>query len=348
DLISDAGKALEVLMQQSEVDASDITIIGHSEGTVIVPRIAITNPNIRNIVLMGAAAHNIYDIIYWQTVDRAVFFSENVMDTNLDGLISIQEVLEVIERGELSYETNGLIQNITGQYDWNPGFDSDKDGYCSIQNELKPLMVQYFDMIFPSDPTSPNYWPWLQSHRALEDTNLDLIGNVSASILILQGEAEIQAPVEGAFLLEQRLTEINHPDHTLITYPGLGHSFYPAKGLVQPLGPIRDYVLSDLADWLKDPARKVRYLTAQIEDLNTELNLKTSELESAKTTIAELEGQVKDLQSESSSLQNTMIELERRNSELQSALDLSKNIAYIAIGIAIIAVAAAVMALRKR
>jgi len=348
DLIRDAGKALEVLMQQSEVDASDITIIGHSEGTAIAPRIAITNPSIRNIVLMGAAVYNIYDVFYWQCVDRNVFFSENVLDTNFDGLISIQEVLEAIERGELSYENNGLIQNITGQYDWNPGFDADKDGYCSIQKELKPQMVQFFDMVATSDPTSPYYWPWIQSHRALEDTNLDLIGNVSASIFILQGESEIQSPVEGAFLLEQRLTEINHPDHTLITYPGLGHSFYPAKGLVQPLGPIRDYVLSDLVAWLKDPVRKVRYLTAQIEDLNTKLNLKTSELESAKTKIAELEGQVEDLQSESSSLQNTATELERRNSELQSDLDLSTNLAYIAIIIAIIAVVVAAMTLRKR
>jgi alpha/beta superfamily hydrolase len=348
DLISDAEKALEVLMQQSEVDTSDITIIGHSEGTIIAPRIAINNTGVRNIVLMGAAAHNVYDILYWQVVDSTVFFSENVLDGNLDGLISIQDVLEAIDSGDLSYETNGLIQNITGQYEWKPEFDVNGDGYCSIENELKSYWVQFFDMIVTSDPTSPYYWPWLQSHRALKDCNLDLIGDVSTNILILQGESETQCPVEQAFLLEQKLTESNHPDHTLITYRGLGHSFYPAKGLVQPLGPIQDYVLSDLVAWLKDSARKFRDFTAQVEDFNTEFDLKASELESAKTEISRLESQVNDLQNTSSCLQNTMIELEIRNSDLQSGLTLSKNLAYVAMGVAIMAFVVTGVTLRKR
>jgi len=274
--------------------------------------------------------------------------AKNVLDGNLDGLISIQDVLEAIDSGDLNYETNGLIQNITGQYEWKPEFDVNGDGYCSIENELKSYWVQFFDMIVTSDPTSPYYWPWLQSHRALKDCNLDLIGDVSTNILILQGESETQCPVEQAFLLEQKLTESNHPDHTLITYRGLGHSFYPAKGLVQPLGPIQDYVLSDLVAWLKDSARKFRDFTAQVEDFNTEFDLKASELESAKTEISRLESQVNDLQNTSSCLQNTMIELEIRNSDLQSGLTLSKNLAYVAMGVAIMAFVVTGVTLRKR
>lgn len=83
------------------------------------------------------------------------------------------------------------------------------------------------------------------------DTNLAVIGNVSAGILILHGEGDTRAPVEQAYLLEQRLTEINHPVHTLITYSGLGHTFYPVDGWIQPEGPIQDYVLSDIVEWLK-------------------------------------------------------------------------------------------------
>ena len=342
DLIRDVEKALQVLMQQSEVDASDITIIGHSEGTAIAPRIAVEDPRVKNIVLLGAYAQNLSDVIYFQLVDRLIFYAEEI-DRNHDGLLSIQEVyatleVELIELSPLP--PNAMIENSTGEWLWYPGLDADEDGYFSIHEELKPLRIQTFEW-FTTSHDIPVY-KWLQSHFAL-DTNLAVIGNVSASILILQGEGETQAPVEQAFLLEQRLTEINHPDHALITYPGLGHSFYPVDGWIQPLGPIQDYVLSDLAAWLKDPGRKVRYLTAQIADLNAELNLKTSELESVKTKISDLESQVKDLQLESSNLQNTVTELERRNSELQSALDLSTNLAYIAIGIATIAVVAVVV-----
>ena len=54
DLIQDAEKALNVLIQQPEVDPKRISIIGHSEGAIIAPRVAIDNSTkVKNIVLMG-------------------------------------------------------------------------------------------------------------------------------------------------------------------------------------------------------------------------------------------------------------------------------------------------------
>ena len=77
---------------------------------------------------------------------------------------------------------------------------------------------------------------------------LSIIGNVSKStgILILNGENDSQIPVQQAFLLQQRLTDVNHPDHTLITYPNLGHVFYPSSQWTTESGPIPEYVLADL------------------------------------------------------------------------------------------------------
>jgi uncharacterized protein len=40
DLIHDAEKALNILTLQPEVDPKRISIIGHSDGTVITPRVA--------------------------------------------------------------------------------------------------------------------------------------------------------------------------------------------------------------------------------------------------------------------------------------------------------------------
>ena len=50
-------------------------------------------------------------------------------------------------------------------------------------------------------------------------------------------------------MLQQRLTDVNHPDHTLITYPGLGHDLSPAIGDYP--GPIEDYALAELYSWLE-------------------------------------------------------------------------------------------------
>ena len=67
---------------------------------------------------------------------------------------------------------------------------------------------------------------------------------------MLNGENDSQTPVQQAFLLQQRLTEVNHPDHTLITYPNLGHSFSPSSQWVTTFGPMEQYVLADLYAWL--------------------------------------------------------------------------------------------------
>jgi hypothetical protein len=47
-------------------------------------------------------------------------------------------------------------------------------------------------------------------------------------------------------MIQQRLTEVNHRDHALITYPGLGHYFNPSTGWMPGIGPIPQYVLADL------------------------------------------------------------------------------------------------------
>ena len=63
---------------------------------------------------------------------------------------------------------------------------------------------------------------------------------------MLNGENDSLTPVQQAFLLQQRLTEVNHPDHTLITYPNLGHIFYPSSQWSTGYGPFEQYVLADI------------------------------------------------------------------------------------------------------
>jgi len=69
--------------------------------------------------------------------------------------------------------------------------------------------------------------------------------------VILTGENDSQTPIQESFLLQQRLTDVNHPDHTLITYPNLGHSFSPSSTWSTTIGPIQPYVLADLYSWLE-------------------------------------------------------------------------------------------------
>lgn len=264
NLQRDAEVALDILMQQPEVDRGNITLLGISEGTTIAPRIAAEHPDdVKNIVLMSAASQRLYDIMYANVVNRTIQFAQELWDDNHDGLLSLQEVLAhpgqyLTVPASSPVATATSTDNVTAtdnntstttqpitQQQWYPGLDANNDNLVEIDRELIPFALALFEQTAAG--------PWLQSHKEIPP-NLVAIENLrpTTRILILQGEEDNQTYLEQALLLEQKLTQMKYPDHTLITYPGLGHTFHPAQGLDQPLGPIQDYVLADLHDWLKD------------------------------------------------------------------------------------------------
>jgi len=262
DFIHDAEKALNVLLQQPEVDSKRISIIGHSEGTVIAPRVAIDNSTkVKNIVLMGVVASPRAITSYQR--DLPLAYATQVLDKNHTGFISIKQIAKdpvllgaivplSIQEKLRSNNTKAITTTTIAKY------IPSTNGYVSIDRQLRPTLIKGFE----NDTASK--WldskcndiggcpKWAKSYFNMIP-NLSIIGNVSKStgILLLNGENDSQTPVQQAFLLQQRLTEINHPDHTLITYPNLGHQFYPSSQWFTAHGPIEPYVLADLYTWLE-------------------------------------------------------------------------------------------------
>ena len=116
DLEQDANKALAVLMQQPEVDNSKMTVLGHSEGTVIAPRVAIDNPSkVKNIVLMGALAQNMSEILDFQVVSLPLLYAKEVLEINHNGSLSVQEASKDVNFQALVGGNISLIltQNLT-------------------------------------------------------------------------------------------------------------------------------------------------------------------------------------------------------------------------------------------
>lgn len=272
DLKNDAEKALDVLIKQPEVDPSRITLIGHSEGTTIVPRVAIDNPTkVKNIVLMGAAANNTRDLVNFREVTVPLLYAQRVLDHNHDGLISVREAIKDPVFNFLTRDFTLLLNTSTTTNDTKqqqpqsntlqqqPQYNTtrnSKDGYMSINDELKPRLIaqaKALSTIIPGQKcTSTAGCPiWLNSQYALQP-NVDIIGNVphSISILIQQGDNDIATPLQQAFLLHQALIDKKHPDHTLITYPGLGHGFNRQSEWYPVLEGVQPYVLADLYSWL--------------------------------------------------------------------------------------------------
>jgi uncharacterized protein len=248
DLKNDAEIALGVLTQQPEVNPSKITLIGHSEGTLIVPRIVIDQVNktnattIKNTVLMGSAATTMADLAYYQKVGIVLEYMHQVLDKNNTGSISVQEAVQDPLVGRF------VVANF--------GNDTLTTQFIDIDRQVKPLLEIVLEEFTQADVNArcdnPEGCPiWYNSAVNLEP-NLSAIGNLSksTSVLMLNGENDPLTPVQQSFLLEQRLTEVDHPDHTLITYPGLGHTFAISPQWSTGLGPVEQNVLSDLHTWL--------------------------------------------------------------------------------------------------
>jgi uncharacterized protein len=276
DLKQDSEKALDVLAQQPEVDANHLTLVGHSEGTMIAPRVAIDNPRkVDNIVLMGAVAQNLRELAgFFQGVTLPVLYAQQVLDHNHNGLISVREASEnpVFSTIIGKNFTLLLTQNITAAngtaQQLSPQYNTNNDAFISINDELKPRLIDFLRSlsdVTPGEKCTPESLAcpiWVASHYSLIPT-LDIISKVPSdtSVLIQQGKNDSNTPIQQAILLQQELTEVRHPDHTLKTYPDLGHAFSPSSQWLAAWGPMEQKVLEDLFGWLSDPVRDFKELT---------------------------------------------------------------------------------------
>ena len=269
DLILDANKALAVLMNQPEVDVNKITVLGHSEGTVISPRLAIDNPDkVNNVVLMGALAQNMSEILYFQTITLPISYAQKVLDKNHNGLLSLQEASRDVTFQRLIGENISLIltQNLpNGTRILNQKDNPNNDSYININTELKPALVEQAKSFF-----SPSKKPVATTTASEKCVNLEGCPLYSKSFLALEPNLNTiskypqtrallysmektirRLQFKEPFCCSKKLTEINHRDHVLITYPNLGHDFYPSSQWQTQQGPIPQYVLADLYSWFE-------------------------------------------------------------------------------------------------
>jgi pimeloyl-ACP methyl ester carboxylesterase len=137
DLIQDSKKALNVLVRQPEVDPKRISLIGHSEGTLYAPRVAIDNPTkVKNIILMATLAQNPAVAEYNLDVSLPSQYAKKALDKNHNGLLSFQQIAKAPVLRNLLVSSSVLrtnnIKDITNTLEEVFG----TTGYISIDKQL--------------------------------------------------------------------------------------------------------------------------------------------------------------------------------------------------------------------
>ena len=134
---------MNVLIQQPEVDPKRISIIGHSEGTLYAPRVAIDNStNVKNIILMGTLAQNPVKVVeYYQDVSLPLEYTTQVLDKNHTGSISIQQIANDPFLRQLLMPSSVMLTflhtNNTKVITTTLAKGFNTSGYISIEKQLK-------------------------------------------------------------------------------------------------------------------------------------------------------------------------------------------------------------------
>ena len=214
DLKQDAKKAVNVLMQQPEVNSTKISLIGHSEGGEIVTRLAADNSTTKfdNIILMAPRIENPRDQIYYGFVGFPVEYAKIVLDKNHNGSFSLQEALQdqifqSMVGGNTSLILSPTITDNTSTELSKSVSNISKDRYVNILTEFKPALEKRMEKSFEGtkheNPMAGPCLIYLGSIVNLSST-LSILDNVSSStdILILHGQNDPGSRVQLAFLLE--------------------------------------------------------------------------------------------------------------------------------------------------
>ncbi len=283
DLISDANKTLHVLSEQPEVDRNNISVLGVSQGSWIATRVAADNPFVKNVLLLSVGAERWGDLIHTFMVNTTLQYAREVLDTNDDGFVSLSEV---VATENTPYWTNAPIPSMmlvetdttaAGNYRFMEGLETTEaagEEAIQIDTTVRGLLEQRFQSIFAdtedrSCPFVVMCPPMLRTFAELD--NLSVVGNISSSsILLMQGGQDLGLPPAQPLMLEQKLLDVNHPDHTIIVYHGHGHFLtnIGEDSWIDIPGSIPHYILEDIYSWLINPDRKL----SRQSDVSVELS----------------------------------------------------------------------------
>ncbi len=106
-LISDAVDAAKLLMKKENITADQLTILGHSEGTIIATEVAIMlGAKVRALLLFGAQARSMKDMLHYQIVE-----SRSKRGSGVGGLGNpedeYQKALEMIAQSKNVFAPDG-------------------------------------------------------------------------------------------------------------------------------------------------------------------------------------------------------------------------------------------------
>ncbi len=238
DFASDVLAGLEYLKSRKEIDPKQIGLIGHSEGGIIAPMVAVQSSDIAFIILMAGTGLTGEEILYLQTelIAKAAGVSDEVIAKNL----SLQEQMFTIvkeEKDSISAEKRlrTILEDVISELELS---EKEKEmAQANAEAQIKLILSPWFRYFLTYDPR-----PTLME--------------VKCPVLAINGQKDLQVPPkENLAAIEEALKLAGNNNYTIKELPGLNHLFQTAEtGSPSEYAKIEETIsptaLKIMSDWI--------------------------------------------------------------------------------------------------
>ncbi len=224
NLANDAAAGVRYLLTRSDIDKSHVGLIGHSEGGVLAPLVALEMREVDFVVLLAGPAVR-GDQVILQQQERMAKASGMPPDKEREMLQALTRVVELLREGrtdiDLETEARKLMPN-----------------QPEAAGAFKSLNTPWFRYFVSYDPKP-------------------VLAKLKCPVLALYGDKDLQVLPEGnAPMVQGALKEAGNKDATVQILPGLNHLFQPCQtGLPAEYGAIAEtmspLVLQTIEGWIR-------------------------------------------------------------------------------------------------
>lgn len=241
DFATDVRAGVEYLLTRSEIDASRIGLIGHSEGGLIAPLVANATDDVAYLVLMAGPGVRGDEILLQQSelIARADGANEAGIRLNLETQRALFPLVQGADdpstvRGEVRQILEDAIDRVR---------EIDAAAAEAQEQQIAAQTVQL---------TSP-WFHFFLSHDPREP-----LRRLSQPVLAINGSKDLQVVTDPNLLeIERALAEAGNSDVTIHEFEGLNHLFQSAESgspteyaeITETLSP---RVLQVIAGWIAD------------------------------------------------------------------------------------------------
>ncbi|MGW4135147.1 alpha/beta hydrolase family protein [Amycolatopsis japonica] len=255
-IVADAASVTRFGASLPGVDPTRVYLLGHSEGTQVAANLA-ANPGAASIpkpagvIAMGVVGTDIRTILTYQLFGVRLAQLHEEFDVDSDGSLTRNEISDGLigQPAELvTYYRDVLLAGDKVK----PETDTDHNGALTIDAEVGRVLREKsrIDDYPNSVGIDDHLRSWLADIERFPNVTADL-PKFDGPSLLLNGENDTNTPARLAHNASAAMTKAGRRDHTLITYPGVGHAMNLASKFTGKFGEPDPAVLKDLGNWLK-------------------------------------------------------------------------------------------------